>query len=476
MPKSKVLYCCSACGHTTPKWLGRCGGCDAWNSYHEELVPSAATLRSHSEVSSASGAGPLSDICAASAVPVSTGINEFDRVLGGGLVPGSVTLVGGEPGIGKSTLLAQVALHRAVAGEQVLYVSAEESPQQVSARLNRIGEAPRDLWLGGEANLTTTMLDLDRLKPSVVVIDSIQTVFDPELASAPGSVAQVRHCAHRLARIAKARSLAMVLVGQVTKDGGLAGPRVLEHLVDTVITFEGDRDLGLRLLRATKHRYGPTGEIGVFEMTGRGIVEVGDPSKLLLGERSSEVPGSVIAVTSQGQRPIVVEIQALVTQASAAIPRRFAQGIDQARVAMLLAVLAQRGSIPSIDGDVYASVVGGLRLRDPGTDLALVIAFASATTEREVDANTVVIGEVGLAGEVRSVPGLERRLSEANRLGFARAVVPLAGERASSSTGPVEGIEILPVATVAEALRSLGMIGPGHVRSELPDSTRLAVA
>lgn len=458
MTKSRVAYCCTECGHVAAKWLGRCGGCDAWNSYHEELVApkTSATPKNPSALLSA---GPLHRINAACAVPISTGIAEFDRVLGGGLVAGSVTLVGGEPGIGKSTLLAQVARHRAIGGDQVLYVSAEESPQQVSARLSRIGPSPDDLWLGGEADLAQTILDIDGFAPTLVVIDSIQTVFDPELASAPGSVAQVRHCAHRLARLAKERSIAVVLVGQVTKDGGLAGPRVLEHLVDTVITFEGDRDFGLRLLRATKHRYGPTGEIGVFEMTGTGIVEVGDPSQLLLRERKGEVPGSVIAVTSQGQRPIVVEIQALVTEASAALPRRFTQGVDQGRVAMLLAVLAQRGCIATIKKDVYASVVGGIKLKDPGADLALVLAFASATTDRQVDADTVVIGEVGLAGEVRSVPGLERRLSEATRLGFERAVVPVTKERGTADSPRFDGIEIVPVQTVSDAL---GVLATPH--------------
>jgi len=289
------------------------------------------------------------------------------------------------------------------------------------------------------------------LKPRLVVIDSIQTIFDPALGSAPGSVAQVRHCAHELGRAAKAHDAAVVLVGQVTKEGHLAGPRVLEHLVDTVISFDGDRDFGLRLLRAVKHRFGATGEIGVFEMTGRGLVEVGDPSGMLLNDRRPDVPGSVITVAAEGYRPLVVELQSLVTQPTAAMPRRSTQGIDQSRLSMLLAVLTRRAGIGAAGNDVYASVIGGIRINEPGVDLALVCAIASSVTNTPIGSDTVVVGEVGLAGEVRSVSWIDRRLSEAARLGFKRAIVPAA------SLADEPPLDCVPVATVSGAVNALGL-------------------
>lgn len=457
MAKPTTWFECSECAERVPKWIGRCSGCGEWNTFVE-------TIDAGSQCAGAPLTGAparlASELATEVLAPVTTGIGELDRVLGGGLVAGSVTLVGGEPGVGKSTLLAQVGAHRARAGGHVLYVSAEESAHQVSNRLQRLTSetdgVPPSLWVGAEGNLQRILSDVDELQPDLVVVDSIQTVFDSALSSAPGSVGQVRHCAHELARAAKAHDAAVVLVGQVTKDGNLAGPRVLEHLVDTVVSFDGDRDMGLRLLRAIKHRFGPTGEIGVMEMTGRGLVEVGDPSGMLLSDRRPDVAGSVITVAQEGRRPLVVEIQSLVTQPTAPLPRRSTQGLDQGRLSMLLAVLTQRAGVAGAGGsDVYASVIGGIKLVEPGIDLAVACAIASSIDDTPIGSDVVVLGEVGLAGEVRTVPMIDRRLSEAARLGFGTAIIP-AG--ALSEDPPMRCI---PVATVAGALNALGVVGGG---------------
>lgn len=454
MAKAKTFYECSTCGDQTPKWAGRCSGCGHWNTLVETVGGGDApgeTGRSGDSPVRGVAATPAAEVGDQGFEPVPTGIGELDRVLGGGMVPGSVTLLGGEPGVGKSTLLVQVAAARAIQGSKVLYVSAEESANQVSARLERLGGEPENLWLGSEPTTGRILSDIRELEPELVVIDSIQTVYDPLLASAPGSVTQVRHCAHELSRAAKALGFALVLVGQVTKDGSLAGPRVLEHLVDTVISFEGDREMGLRMLRAVKHRYGATGELGVLEMTGRGLIEVGDPSSLLLADRRTEVAGSAITVSVEGRRALVVELQALVTTQTAPSPRRSAQGMDQSRLAMLLAVLDRRAGVKASGLDVYASVIGGIRISETGVDLALCCAVASSVSDNPIASNVVIVGEVGLAGEVRGVPWVDRRLSEAARLGFTTAIVP-AG---SLTTDPP--LKVVPVATLAGAVEALGL-------------------
>ena len=367
---------------------------------------------------------PLSAIDATGAVRRSTGIAEFDRVLSGGLVAGSVTLIGGEPGIGKSTLLLQSLLAMAAGGTRTLLVAAEESPEQIRLRAERIGPVPDELLVVAQTSVPYVLAHAAASEPDVLVVDSIQAVHDPDGPGVPGSVTQVRDCTQALVRFAKERNTAVVLVGHVTKDGALAGPRALEHLVDTVLQFEGDRHHALRLLRALKHRFGATGELGIFEMAPEGLREVADASALLLTDRQAGATGSVVVPTMEGSRPLLVEMQALVSANNAPMPRRQAQSFDAGRLAMLVAVLDRRAGIDLKSYDVYASVVGGVRIADTGADLGLALAIASTHCDRPVPPQTVVIGEVGLGGEVRSVPQLARRLAEAQRIGFLQAVVP----------------------------------------------------
>ena len=453
MAKMRLVHRCTECGAGQSKWAGRCPACGAWNSLVEEVEgPSeVASLAAGMALFPPGIATPIGEVDAHSARPRASGISELDRVLGGGFVPGSVALLGGEPGIGKSTLLLQL-----LAGwtGRTLYVSAEESAQQVRLRAERLDAVRPNLWLLAETSLPNILATIDELRPEIVIIDSIQTVADPELSSAPGSVVQVRGCAHRLVQEAKRRDITMVLVGHVTKEGGLAGPRVLEHLVDTVLSFEGERHHALRLLRASKHRFGPTNELGLFEMAERGLVPVPDPSQLFLADRRTGVPGSAVVTTLEGQRPLLVEVQALANPfGGGGPPRRSVQGVDPGRLAMLLAVLERRARIASGQHEVYASVVGGVKLTEPGVDLALCLAVVSAITNRPIAADLVMCGEVGLAGELRQVSQTHRRLSEAARLGFTRAIVP-----ASAPDAP-PGIRISRVSTLPEALRAAGLIG-----------------
>jgi DNA repair protein RadA/Sms len=381
--------------------------------------------------------------------PRSTGLAEVDRVLSGGLVPGSVTLLGGEPGIGKSTLLLQLL---AGSGAASLYVTAEESAQQVRLRAERLGALAPKLSLLAETSLPRIRAAIAAQQPELVIIDSIQAVSDPDLGSGPGSVTQVRGCAQQLVADAKQLGVTIILVGHVTKEGTLAGPRVLEHLVDTVLTFDGDRHHALRLLRASKHRFGTTHELGLFEMVEHGLAAVPDASQFFLADRRVGIPGSVVAATLDGHRPLLVEVQSLVALSSLGSPRRSAQGLDQGRLSLLLAVLDQRAGLLVAPCDVYASVVGGIRLHEPGGDLAVCVAVASALTGRSVGAEVAVCGEVGLAGELRQVSQTPRRLAEAARLGFRRVVVP------SSAAVSVPGLEVIAVPTLSEALGALGVI------------------
>jgi DNA repair protein RadA/Sms len=377
--------------------------------------------------------------------PLPTGLDELDRVLGGGLVPGSVTLVGGEPGIGKSTLLLQAAAAMAGDGRRALVVSAEESAAQVGRRAARLGLDPPDLWLVNETTVAGVADAVEAVKAEVVVVDSIQTVWDPELESVPGSVTQVRGCAHALAALARRTGAAVVLVGHVTKDGALAGPRVLEHLVDTVISFDGDRHHALRLVRTVKHRFGGTGELGLFEMTSDGLVGVPDPSGLFLGDRQPGTPGSVVFPAMEGYRPLLVEVQALVSTDRPPAPRRSVTGLDGNRLAMLLAVLERRAGVRLADRDVYLSVVGGVRIAEPGADLAVCLALASVSLDRPLPDDLVAVGEVGLGGELRQVAHTPRRLAEAGRLGFHHAVIP--------RSAPVEGgLRAIRATTLSDAV------------------------
>ena len=455
MAKLRLVHRCTDCGATHPKWAGRCPSCSAWNSLVEEVEGPelVSSLAAGMALFPAAIAQPIGDVDITAIQPFPTRIGELDRVLGGGFVPGSVTLLGGEPGIGKSTLLLQL-----LAGwkGRTLYVSAEESAQQVRLRADRLGAVQPDLWLLAEMSLPNILATIEKVQPQLVIIDSIQTVADPELSSAPGSVVQVRGCAHRLVQEAKRRNISMVLVGHVTKEGGLAGPRVLEHLVDTVLSFEGERHHALRLLRAVKHRFGPTNELGLFEMAEQGLIGVPDPSQLFLADRRTGVPGSAVVPTLEGQRPLLVEVQALTNQVSGgAPPRRSAQGVDPGRLALLLAVLERRARIPVGTHEVYASVVGGVKLLEPGVDLSICLAIVSAMTNRPIPADLVVCGEVGLAGELRQVSQTPRRLAEASRMGFRRALVPT-----TAPDGP-GGLKVLRVSTLPEALRAAGLIGEG---------------
>ncbi|MBV8691085.1 MAG: DNA repair protein RadA [Actinobacteria bacterium] len=452
MAKAKTIHRCTDCGATSLRWAGKCPTCGEWNTLVEETeAPAMPTLERLP-------AGPLTlpqllgevDHTAAAARP--TGLPELDRVLGGGLVPGSVTLVGGEPGIGKSTLLLQTLCDLSSRGERCLLVSAEESAQQVRLRAERLtGTLAPHLWILAETALPSVASAIDQLQPSTVVVDSIQTVYHPEVGGTPGSVAQVRECAAALVGIAKRSTTAIVLVGHVTKEGSLAGPRLLEHVVDTVLSFEGDRHHALRLLRAVKHRFGSTDELGVFEMSEDGLRGVPDAGALFLNDRRPGSPGSVVVPAMEGQRPLMVEIQGLVADTELAFGRRSAQGLDSARLAVVLAVIERRMDIKLTKKDVYASAVGGVRVTEPASDLALALALLSSVGNVPLPDGVVACGEVGLGGEVRQVAHVSRRLAEAIRLGFTTAVVP-----ASTPDGP-DGIELIRVHTVHEAAGSLGL-------------------
>jgi len=424
--------------------MGWCTACEASGTLTEEQVgppgPSGVALAPPSMPRRITEA--VGEACA----PVPTGDAELDRVLGGGLVPGSVTVVGGEPGTGKSTLLLQALASVAAGGPACLYVTAEESARQVALRAERLGVREPGLWLVADTSLPHIVGHVDALAPAVVVVDSIQTVHDPDLGSAPGSVGQVRGCAQRLVAEAKARGVSVVLVGHVTKEGGLAGPRVLEHLVDTVLSFEGDRHHALRMLRATKHRFGSTHELGLFEMGEAGLVGVPDPSALFLADRQPGVPGSVVAPVLDGQRPLLVEVQALVVPSTAPTPRRTAQGLDGGRLAQVLAVLERHAGLDVGRAEVHVAVAGGVRVLETGVDLAVALAVASAATGRPLPSDLVTCGEVGLGGELRQVQRTERRLAEAARLGFVHAVVPRSAPDAPT------GLTLDRAATIAEAI------------------------
>jgi DNA repair protein RadA/Sms len=449
--KVRTVFRCGECGAATPKWAGRCPGCDEWNTLIEEVERPVAAA-AYPFAPPEERAMPIVEIDANEYAARPTGVDELDRVLGGGLVPGSVTLLGGEPGIGKSTLLLQALAALASGGTRGLLISAEESRQQVRLRAERLGALHASLWLVSETGLPQVLAHIEQVKPDVCVIDSIQSLHDPELGSAPGSVTQVRECAHELVRVSKASGLATVLVGHVTKEGALAGPRVLEHVVDTVLSFEGDRHHALRLLRALKHRFGPTSELGLFEMHEAGLAGMPDAGLLFLADRRPGVPGSVVVPTVEGHRPLLVELQALVGPAPApAIARRSAQGLDAGRLALLLAVLDRRVQLSFSGYDVYASAVGGVRVVEPGADLALALALASALTDVALPDDLVACGEVGLAGEIRQVSQTSRRLTEAARLGFRHAVVP------RSAPDPPAGIHAVHADTLGEAIGALGL-------------------
>ncbi|MBT9283130.1 MAG: DNA repair protein RadA [Hydrogenibacillus schlegelii] len=446
--REKTVYVCQTCGYEAPKWLGRCPGCGAWNT----LVEERRSARPAKERPAAPAiARPVSLAAAAARPPAErlrTGLEEFDRVLGGGLVPGSLVLLGGEPGIGKSTLASIAAARLAGAGRRVLYAGGEESEEQIRLRLARLGVEAADLYLLADGRLDALQEAVETLRPAAVIVDSVQTMRHPELASAPGSVAQVREGTAFLLEVLKPRKVAALLIGHVTKEGTIAGPRVLEHLVDAVLYFEGERYQQYRVLRAVKNRFGPTNELGLFEMTESGLVPAEAPTKLFLRERSEAAIGAAVTATMEGSRPMLLEVQALLVPTLFPVPRRSATGFDLGRLHMLLAVLEKRAGLHLIGHDAYVNVVGGLRISEPAADLAVALAIASSFREAPVAAGDVFIGEIGLSGEVRPVPRLSARLAEAARLGFRRAFVPPA------AGGRPEGLVGVEVRTVREALEA----------------------
>lgn len=445
--KQKTIWCCADCGHTQPKWAGQCAQCKSWNTFHEEPDLIQTPPRFTSLIPSKPVR--IEEVQIEESTRVKTSMEEFDRLLGGGIVPGSLSLVGGDPGIGKSTLMLQVSHAIARQGLLVLYVCGEESVAQTSLRAVRIGIKSENLLLLSETNLALIKNQIEQLKPDVVVIDSIQIIYKSDLSSAPGSVSQVRETANELMHLSKGRGISIFLIGHVTKSGEIAGPRVLEHLVDTVLYFEGDRQHNFRLMRVVKNRFGSTDEIAVFQMREQGLTQVLNPSKIFLEERMRESSGSVVIPTLEGSRPILVEVQALVTDTVFTTPSRRSTGLDPNRLALLLAVLEKRVGYQLHNRDVFVSIAGGLKIIEPAIDLGIVLAVASSLTNRSIDADTVVIGEVGLGGEVRSVGRIEERMKEAHHMGFKRALVP---KRNVGGSFPLKAIGI---EMVEEAIRDI---------------------
>ena len=463
-------YRCAECGASTVKWMGRCPECQAWGTLEElGALPKPRTVKAGPVTAPAR---PIAQVDATMAKARPTGVDELDRVLGGGLVPGAVVLLAGEPGVGKSTLLLEVAAAyareaasagsdgrstaeaRAMAGRPALVVTGEESAAQVRTRADRIGALHDELYLAAETDLAAVLGHVEQVEPGLLILDSVQTVFSAEVDGVAGGITQVREVCASLIRVAKEKDLATILVGHVTKDGNIAGPRVLEHLVDVVLQFEGDRHSTLRLVRAVKNRYGPTDEIGCFEMRENGIKGLPDPSGLFLSQRSEAVPGTCVTVTLEGRRPLVCEVQSLVAPSPLPQPRRATSGLDGSRVSMVMAVVERRGRVPLAKSDVFVATVGGVRLVDPAADLAMALAMTTAAIDAPLPPTVAAFGELGLAGEVRPVSGLSRRLSEAARLGFRTALVPRPSPGSESSKPPA-GMRVIEVSDIADALAAL---------------------
>jgi DNA repair protein RadA/Sms len=460
----RAAYKCSECGWETGKWVGRCGECQAWGSVAEAAAP---TVRAAAGPVS-TPAVPIGQVSVSESVARSSGVPELDRVLGGGLVPGAAILLAGEPGVGKSTLLLEVAAQTARVRTRTLYVTGEESASQVRLRADRTGGVHDELFLAAETDLGAVLTHIEQVRPTLLVVDSVQTISAPGVEGVPGGVTQVKEVAAALIRVAKTRNITTVLVGHVTKDGSIAGPRVLEHLVDVVLHFEGDRNSRFRMVRAMKNRFGPIDEVGCFDLSAAGIVAVTDPTGLFVEHHNQQVSGTCVAVTMEGRRPLLAEVQALVTASPLERPRRTTSGVDSSRVAMVLAVLQQHCGLRLEGRDVFASTVGGAKLTDPATDLAIAVAIASSSLSVPPPRGVVAIGEIGLAGELRRVRDLPQRVAEAARLGFKVAVVPRdrtdqqGPVRASSRT--IDGMEVLEVGNVDSALRTLGLVKTERTR------------
>lgn len=447
MSKNKPAFCCQTCGTLYPKWTGQCTGCNEWNTIVEELHPQVNASRFQGYAGSSPVMTLISDVTLKESDRLSSGSQELDRVLGGGIIPGSAILIGGDPGIGKSTILLQTVAHLAQE-MKVLYVTGEESPQQVALRSRRLDLPQKHLWLMAETQVENILGHVQKEKPRILVIDSIQTMQTSLLSSAPGSVGQVRESAMQLVHYAKQTDTALFLVGHVTKEGSLAGPRVLEHMVDTVLYFEGEQDNRYRMIRAVKNRFGAVNELGIFAMTEKGLREVSHPSAIFLSRGAQAVPGSIITATRDGSRPLLVEVQALVDQSHMANPRRLSVGVETQRLSMLLAVLHRHAGISTHSLDVFLNVVGGLQIYEPAADLPAVFAILSSLRNQALPQDMLAFGELGLSGEIRPVPGGQERLKEAAKHGFKTAIVP----QANFTKNTIDGMKILPVQTLKEAV------------------------
>ena len=451
MAKAKSVFFCTNCGNETPKWMGRCPSCGAYNTMEEHIEKPAAPGRAKPAPVGVSRVPlRLREVTGDSEIRFSTGMGELDRVLGGGAVAGSLVLVGGAPGIGKSTLLLQIC-NRLCAERRVLYISGEESERQLKLRAERLGVAPEELFILSETRLSDVVETVEETKPDILIVDSIQTLYNENNESSPGSISQVKDCTMTLMQISKSQGITVFVVGHINKDGNIAGPKVLEHMVDCVLYFEGDQHTSYRILRAAKNRFGATNEIGVFEMRDEGLAEVENPSEMLLSGRPEDAPGTCVTCVMEGVRPVLAELQALVVSSAGGNPRRTSNGFDYNRAAMLLAVLEKRGGLKVSACDAYLNIVGGLSLDEPAADLAAVIALASSYLDRPVPSDLVAIGEVGLTGELRSVNQLDQRVSEIQRLGFRRCVVP--AHRAGTIKAPT-GLTVIPARNIGEAIRA----------------------
>ena len=452
MAKNKTVFVCSECGYESPKWMGKCPACNQWNSFYEEKVISISNSNS-SKKKEVSKPIELNKIEGKKESKISTGFNELDRVLGGGLVNGSLILLGGEPGIGKSTLILQICEKIKTDGK-VLYVSGEESGEQIKLRADRLGVNNNNLLFLSETNIENIEENILSINPKLVIIDSIQTMYSEDITSAPGSVSQVREITAKIMRTCKENAITTILIGHVTKDGNIAGPRVLEHMVDTVLYLEGERYFSYRMLRGVKNRFGSTNEIGMFEMQSQGLTEITDPSKVLISERDENPSGSIIIASMEGTRPLLVEFQALTTPTIFGMPRRTANGIDYNRLAVLIAVLEKKVGLNLGNQDVYLNVVSGLRINEPAIDLGIIAATVSSFKNLPIDNGTVVIGEVGLTGEIRSVNLIEKRIKEAEKLGFKKCIIPESNRKLLKENYK---LDIIGVKNISEAMKALGL-------------------
>jgi DNA repair protein RadA/Sms len=451
MAKIKSKFVCQECGYETVKWLGKCPSCGEWNTFVEEFETKGSDLKSQRGI----GKGKIekiNNITSTKKERISTGSMEMDRVLGGGIIKSSLILVGGDPGIGKSTLLLQVADHASKLRLKVLYVSGEESTEQIKIRADRLGIGEGELYVLAETNIDIIREFVEKEEPDLLVLDSIQTIYSPDVVSAPGSVTQVREVTSMVMRMTKIRNMASFIVGHVTKTGAIAGPRVLEHMVDTVLYFEGERHFSYRILRAVKNRFGSTNEIGIFEMRDRGLIEVENPSEVFLKGRPVDAYGTVVTAAMEGTRPVLIEIQALVTYSPAGFANRVTTGIDKNRAAMLIAVLEKKAGLSIQSSDTFINVTGGLQIKEPASDLAILCALASSFKEIPVDFKTVLIGEVGLTGEIRGVNSIEKRLLEAQKMGFERAVIAEANAEVSKE---IKNMDIIPVNSIRQVMEIL---------------------